>query len=103
MPRLHSGGRLMETYLQDEPSEFVEQLKHCCGRIIPGWTYVEYDPEVMNVYSNQKARLQSRCINGWIRRTVWRQAKGLVAEDGGPLWQPYHFTGKCRCQPGGTL
>lgn len=46
----------------------------------------------------------ARCQNGWIRHRVWRKVKGMVAEDGSDIMQPYDFSGRCReCQEGGWV
>ena len=81
----------------------------CCGRMFPGWTYVGYDPRIEvdldNPQDNDCAKvlIPSRCENGRVLRTVWREVKGLIQENGRPYLQPYDFSGKCKCQPGGTV
>jgi len=81
----------------------------CCGRFFPGWTYLGYDPRIVVDPDNPKdsdcakVLIPSRCENGRVLRTLWVAIRGLVQEDGRPYMQPYDYSGKCKCQSGGTL
>lgn len=66
-----------------------------CGREYSGMTYLDYDP---NSKSLAMILHQSRCENGWVRVTKWKEVPGMLDNDGLPLKQPYHFSGKCGCQ-----
>ncbi len=60
-----------------------------CGRAFPNWHYEDDD-----------GRHVSKCEGGWVRRTIWRQIGRLVNEDGTNAMQPYHFSGRCKCEGG---
>lgn len=60
-----------------------------CGRVIDAWRDPDGEP--------------ARCVNGWIRRREWREIRGIVDEQGAPLYQPYDYSGRCRCQDGGWV
>lgn len=74
-----------------------------CGRLVPGWTYLGFDPATPS-QDARKVLMPSKCERGWIHRTVWLPAKpARVDENGNDILQPYDYSGRCRCQPGGTL
>ena len=95
------------TRQHEEPS--ARYADGCCGRVFPGWTYVDYDFREEADFDEPKdsdyakVLIPSKCENGRVRRTVWRPAAGRFQENGRPFMQPYDFSGKCKCQPGGTL
>lgn len=61
----------------------------CCGRFSDKYRLPDGSP--------------SQCENGWIRDTKWKEIKGMVDEEGRPMVQRYDFSGRCACQPGGTI
>ncbi len=83
----------------------------CCGRMVPGWTYLGHDPKAPVTLDEAQLRVEitkylmpSQCVRGWIHRTIWLPVvPARIYEDGTPVKQPYHFSGKCKCQPGGAL
>lgn len=60
-----------------------------CGRVFAGWETAEGQP--------------SQCENGWVRRRIWKEIRGMVNEDGTPAMQPYDYSGRCKCQDGGWV
>lgn len=60
-----------------------------CGREWPNWRY-----------EDENGRHVSKCENGWVRRTIWREIGHMVNEDGTKAMQPYHFAGRCKCDGG---
>lgn len=60
-----------------------------CGREWPNWRY-----------EDENGRHVSKCENGWVRRTIWREIGHMVNEDGTKAMQPYHFSGRCKCDGG---
>lgn len=75
----------------------------CCGRTIEGWTYLAHDPH-SPANDVRKVLSASRCIGGWIQRTIWRAVvPARIDEEGNPVRQPYDFGGRCKCQPGGWI
>ncbi len=92
-----------------QPAELYEG--GCCGREIEGKTYLSNDPSTSPTADQWALRdplpkllLPAKCVNGWVHWTMWREVKPeIVGEDGWPLKQPYEFSGRCRCQPGGTV
>ena len=63
-----------------------------CGKVFDGWTY-----------HDEFGFHPSQCQGGWVRRTIWREVRGMVNEDGTKAMQPYHFSGRCKCQDGGWV
>ena len=61
----------------------------CCGRFSEKYRLPDGSP--------------SQCENGWIRHTIWKQHPKMAAADGTPFVQQYDFSGRCICQPGGTI
>lgn len=60
-----------------------------CGKVFDGW-----------YYEDENGRHPSHCAGGWVRRTIWREIRGMVNEDGTKAMQPYHFSGRCKCEGG---
>lgn len=63
--------------------------KRGCGKVFDGWHYEDED-----------GRHPSHCAGGWVRCTIWREIRGMVNEDGSKAMQPYHFSGRCKCEGG---
>jgi hypothetical protein len=60
-----------------------------CGKVFEGWFYDDHE-----------GRHPSHCAGGWVRRTVWREVRGMVGEQGERLMQPYEYSGRCKCKGG---
>lgn len=93
---------LNEAKHQEPVSEAPRASSGGCGRMFPGWTYLDYDPKTTPKEDMKQYLYPSRCVNGEVRVTKWVRVQGMVDENGNDLKQPYHFSGRCKCV-GGNL
>lgn len=82
-------GDLLDFVDETRLAQVTSYPSGCCGRFSDKYRLPDGSP--------------SQCVGGWIRDTRWKEIKGMVDEDGRPMVQMYEYSGRCACQPGGTI
>jgi hypothetical protein len=82
-----------------------------CGKLVEGKTFLSHHPRTECTADEQallatppKFLIPSRCVRGWVHWTAWIPVvPAMIDDDGQPITQPYEYSARCKCQPGGVI